>query len=416
MFIYISIRLFLKAFLGEIRDSEITHLESNFFDKLVHLVIFLFIVGISDKTEAHYLLVVSILIYSLTSLGKKRVEYIIAEPLEHRSKYLRVGLFLVIVFYLNFVVIAYLLLYEESSRVKTIFVVEHLINCVELFFSFLNLFLLFADGFLCRRPWANRGAYISFVTFISETLVLLLTLGQMIKILSTGNLVFHLAFRIISQFMALWNKVYGFLSLKILIKSVEKFPKATEEEIEEVRDTCVFCYEEFDETTRKISCGHMFHEQCLKDWFQNDESIGVSAKCPTCRQPISTEAVPQHHYEALPTVNTIEILEADEEELVNYDGKFGALEWGLPQPAVPKTSVSQEMQRRRLESMNQFLVGFYTNPPEPDSLEDTHEADEIQPVPDMQAEEQDQPIEPVLERGSSRIPDHVLRRYESRDN
>jgi len=54
----------------------------------------------------------------------------------------------------------------------------------------------------------------------------------------------------------------------------------------------------------------------------------------------------------LPTVNTIEILEADEEELVNYDGKFGALEWGLPQPAVPKTSVSQEMQRRRLESMN----------------------------------------------------------------
>ena len=107
---------------------------------------------------------------------------------------------------------------------------------------------------------------------------------------------------------------------------------------------------------------------------------------------------------------------ADEEELVNYDGKFGALEWGLPQPAVPKTSVSQEMQRRRLESMNQFLVGFYTNPPEPDLLEDTHEADEIQPVPDMQAEEQDQPIEPVLERGSSRIPDHVLRRYESRDN
>ena len=81
-------------------------------------------------------------------------------------------------------------------------------------------------------------------------------------------------------------------------------------------------------------------------------------------------------------MNTVEILKTDEEEVINYDGKFGALEWGLPQPAVPKTSIAQEMHRRRLESMNNFLVGFYTNPPEPEEDEDRHE-EEIRPVSDQ---------------------------------
>ena len=66
--------------------------------------------------------------------------------------------------------------------------------------------------------------------------------------------------------------------------------------------------------------------------------------------------------------------------------------------------------------MNQFLIGFYSNPPEPEADEDKYVEEEIRPVPEESVEEPDQPIPEVPQRNPSRIPDHVLRRYESRDS
>ncbi|OMJ91272.1 hypothetical protein SteCoe_6253 [Stentor coeruleus] len=45
--------------------------------------------------------------------------------------------------------------------------------------------------------------------------------------------------------------------------------------------TCAICQEDYDvgETLKKLQCGHIYHENCLKPWFR------VKDTCPVCRVP-----------------------------------------------------------------------------------------------------------------------------------
>lgn len=54
------------------------------------------------------------------------------------------------------------------------------------------------------------------------------------------------------------------------------FPMATLEELEKNCDDCAICWDRM-EAARKLPCGHLFHNSCLRSWLEQDTS------CPTCR-------------------------------------------------------------------------------------------------------------------------------------
>ncbi len=54
------------------------------------------------------------------------------------------------------------------------------------------------------------------------------------------------------------------------------FPMATTEELEKNSDDCAICWDHMD-AARKLPCGHLFHNSCLRSWLEQDTS------CPTCR-------------------------------------------------------------------------------------------------------------------------------------
>lgn len=54
------------------------------------------------------------------------------------------------------------------------------------------------------------------------------------------------------------------------------FPMATNEELEKNCDDCAICWDRM-ESARKLPCGHLFHNSCLRSWLEQDTS------CPTCR-------------------------------------------------------------------------------------------------------------------------------------
>ena len=54
------------------------------------------------------------------------------------------------------------------------------------------------------------------------------------------------------------------------------FPMATNEELERNSDDCAICWDRMD-SARKLPCGHLFHNSCLRSWLEQDTS------CPTCR-------------------------------------------------------------------------------------------------------------------------------------
>lgn len=44
--------------------------------------------------------------------------------------------------------------------------------------------------------------------------------------------------------------------------------------------TCIICREEMT-TAKRLSCGHLFHVQCLRSWLERQHT------CPTCRAPVA---------------------------------------------------------------------------------------------------------------------------------
>lgn len=54
---------------------------------------------------------------------------------------------------------------------------------------------------------------------------------------------------------------------------------SNEENRRGVDTTCIICLEDM-KVAKKLNCGHMFHQQCLRSLVEHN------AQCPTCRTQI----------------------------------------------------------------------------------------------------------------------------------
>uniref|UniRef100_A0A8C9HAK0 RING-type E3 ubiquitin transferase n=1 Tax=Piliocolobus tephrosceles TaxID=591936 RepID=A0A8C9HAK0_9PRIM len=98
-----------------------------------------------------------------------------------------------------------------------------------------------------------------------------------------SNLPLHMTADIIHVVKTLISRFKSFQRYRELTKNIEnKFIDATEEELKEV-GTCIICRDELKEGSKKLSCSHIFHVECLKSWFIQQQT------CPICR----TEIKPQ---------------------------------------------------------------------------------------------------------------------------
>ena len=65
------------------------------------------------------------------------------------------------------------------------------------------------------------------------------------------------------------------------------YPDATPEELENTDNICIICREEMvASSTKKLPCGHIFHKNCLRSWFQRQQT------CPTCRLDVLRAPLP----------------------------------------------------------------------------------------------------------------------------
>ena len=66
------------------------------------------------------------------------------------------------------------------------------------------------------------------------------------------------------------------------------YPDATPEELESTDNVCIICREEMVDpsTTKKLPCNHIFHKNCLRSWFQRQQT------CPTCRLDVLRAPLP----------------------------------------------------------------------------------------------------------------------------
>ena len=72
--------------------------------------------------------------------------------------------------------------------------------------------------------------------------------------------------------------------------------------------TCSICHEDIDfidEEVSVLNCGHLFHQRCLKRWFENKST------CPECRKSVAANNFVQKLY---PSIN--------EDTNLGYNGSF----------------------------------------------------------------------------------------------
>ncbi len=81
-----------------------------------------------------------------------------------------------------------------------------------------------------------------------------------------------------------------------------RYPTVTSEQLRNYADTiCIICREEMngDNQVKKLPCDHIFHKNCLRSWFQRQQT------CPTCRTQVLRLNPNQIHVAAQPAAQPV---------------------------------------------------------------------------------------------------------------
>ncbi|XP_053401749.1 E3 ubiquitin-protein ligase AMFR-like [Mercenaria mercenaria] len=130
--------------------------------------------------------------------------------------------------------------------------------------------------------WENRATYVYYTELIFELAALSIDFGHHLHMLLWGNIFLSMASLVICMqlrylFYEFKRRIKRHKNYRRVVKNMEeRFSMATPEELNSNDDDCAVCWEKM-ETARKLPCGHLFHNSCLRSWLEQDTS------CPTCR-------------------------------------------------------------------------------------------------------------------------------------
>ena len=189
-----------------------------------------------------------------------------------------------------------------------------------------------------ENPWENKGIYMLYSDLVFGFLRVCLYfafVGIMVRIhtfplfairpiymslrfvlrqLLTNRLIYNYFCR---TFKKCFNDVV--LSRRAIRNLNNMYPTVTAEQLRSYADTiCIICREEMngDNQVKKLPCDHIFHKNCLRSWFQRQQT------CPTCRtqvlrvnaQHIHTPVQPQQPAAAAPPQQTPVVNQQQEQQ------------------------------------------------------------------------------------------------------
>ncbi|KAK5935049.1 hypothetical protein CgunFtcFv8_020446 [Champsocephalus gunnari] len=134
--------------------------------------------------------------------------------------------------------------------------------------------------------WENKGTYVYYTDFVMELAMLFLDLMHHIHMLLFGNIWLSMASLVIfMQLRYLFHEVQRRVRrhknyLRVINNMEARFAVATAEELTANDDDCAICWDTML-TARRLPCGHLFHNSCLRSWLEQDTS------CPTCRTSLN---------------------------------------------------------------------------------------------------------------------------------
>ncbi|SCM07560.1 ERAD-associated E3 ubiquitin-protein ligase HRD1, putative [Plasmodium chabaudi adami] len=281
-------KLFLNFFIGELRYLEVEQLMDNARVFIMDTILFLVLSKptingkeVSSIILIKYLSIIVILkVYHLILYS--RVSHIFELGVPRTRVLVKLFIFMVLLSVANLCMFRYF--YKNSLKNSTMY--------LWLFFESLSIFescqvsivKFFINIIDIRSPngLPNKSTILFFLDIIHDIMSLIIFLVFIFVFIlnNFSNLPLHMTADIIHVIKTLITKFKSFKRYRELTKNIEtKFINATEEELKEA-GTCIICRDELKVGSKKLECAHIFHVECLKSWFIQQQT------CPICRREI----------------------------------------------------------------------------------------------------------------------------------
>ncbi|XP_058011008.1 E3 ubiquitin-protein ligase AMFR [Ahaetulla prasina] len=287
---------------GPLRVSERQHLKDKFWNFIFYKFIFIFgVLNVQTVDEVvMWCLWFSglVFLHLMVQLCKDRFEYLSFSPTTPLNSHVRVLTLLVVMLLscCGLAVVCGIIGYAHGMHTLSFMAAESLLVTVRTVHVILRYIIHLWD-LNHEGTWESKGTYVYYTDFIMELMLLSLDLMHHIHMLLFGNIWLSMASLVIfMQLRYLFHEVQRRLRrhknyLRVVGNMEARFAVATPEELASNNDDCAICWDSM-QAARKLPCGHLFHNSCLRSWLEQDTS------CPTCRMSLNivdNQQAPEDH-------------------------------------------------------------------------------------------------------------------------
>ncbi|NXJ05029.1 AMFR ligase, partial [Odontophorus gujanensis] len=290
-------KLIQRVVFGPLRVSERQHLKDKFWNFIFYKFIFIFgVLNVQTVEEVvMWCLWFSglVFLHLMVQLCKDRFEYLSFSPTTPMSSHVRVLTLLVAMLLscCGLAVVCGIIGYTHGMHTLAFMAAESLLVTVRTAHVILRYVIHLWD-LNHEGTWEGKGTYVYYTDFVMELTLLSLDLMHHIHMLLFGNIWLSMASLVIfMQLRYLFHEVQRRIRrhknyLRVVGNMEARFAVATPEELAVNNDDCAICWDSM-QSARKLPCGHLFHNSCLRSWLEQDTS------CPTCR--MSLNITDSHH-------------------------------------------------------------------------------------------------------------------------
>lgn len=269
--------------LGPLRVSERQHLRETFWDYLIQKSLFVFFI-LDPKTTGErpswavwFTMLGSILL--LSKLCKDRFEYLSSSPEAKKWPLIKIGILMT--FLLIIAILCNAIIPTADFSTHSLFLLADASYVLTFVISVIIRFIVLAYDLRPNSALENSVSisYYTDLLFSMAMLSIELLHHSHLLIVSHASMIIRgiclmKIHTLLIEIRRRYRRHKHYLLVGQLIES--NFAIATEEDIQNFSDECAICWDAMD-TARKLPCGHLFHNSCLRSWLEQD------ASCPTCR-------------------------------------------------------------------------------------------------------------------------------------
>ncbi|XP_038609857.1 E3 ubiquitin-protein ligase AMFR [Tachyglossus aculeatus] len=290
-FLMLVAKLIQCVVFGPLRVSERQHLKDKFWNFIFYKFIFIF--GVLNVQTVEEVVMWClwfaglVFLHLMVQLCKDRFEYLSFSPTTPMGSHVRV-LTLLIAMLLSccgLAVVCCVTGHTHGMHTLAFMAAESLLVTVRTAHVILRYVIHLWD-LNHEGTWEGKGTYVYYTDFIMELTLLSLDLMHHIHMLLFGNIWLSMASLVIfMQLRYLFHEVQRRIRrhknyLRVVGNMEARFAVATPEELAVNNDDCAICWDSM-QAARKLPCGHLFHNSCLRSWLEQDTS------CPTCRMSLN---------------------------------------------------------------------------------------------------------------------------------